>query len=256
MLFVGKQTVLRGLPKILNRTQSQGTGKVQAFVWCTVGDGTLELSAISQAGPGPRIGLCGLCILGLPIFSSIVSKFWTFSDTGTQGAVNRLCCRHSGVIMSEKTFSETRAEPVHKLQKIAGTGRVSAMPSTQSQPSRPGIPTSRPSGAQGTTLVIPLIIPSQTQPDPSDLPEHIDRYSPCSMLEEERWLILYKASSIEVTCARTNCILHYWMAWARQTEAFCTYENGEPFTASTGEHNYAWLSAQTLKNDLTSSKYL
>jgi hypothetical protein len=30
-----------------------------------------------------------------------------------------------------------------------------------------------------------LEIPSQTRPDPSDLPEHIDRRSPCSMLGED-----------------------------------------------------------------------
>ena len=60
-----------------------------------------------------------------------------------------------------------------KFQKSAGpSGRVPVRERVQDLPSRRSMP------------ACTLVIPSHKLPDPSDLPEHIDSASPCSMLEE------------------------------------------------------------------------
>ena len=77
-------------------------------------------------------------------------------------------------------MSEERS---HKFQKSS----AEALPdSAEREPVPPRAQDCRPSRRSAARPERTLEIPSQTRPDPSDLPEHIDRRSPCSMLKEEK----------------------------------------------------------------------
>ena len=73
--------------------------------------------------------------------------------------------------MSAHTVDHGEQGRSPKLQS-SGPGRVPVRERAQDLPSRRNMP------------ACTLVIPSHKLPDPSDLPEHIDRASPCSMLEE------------------------------------------------------------------------
>ena len=62
------------------------------------------------------------------------------------------------------------AERSPKLQKCSGSGRLPGIQMRQETSRRPEVT---------------LVIPSENRKDPSDLNEHIDRQSPCSMLADD-----------------------------------------------------------------------
>jgi hypothetical protein len=74
--------------------------------------------------------------------------------------------------MSAHTVDHGEQGRSPKFQSSCGPGRVPVRERAQDLPSRRNMP------------ACTLVIPSHKLPDPSDLPEHIDRASPCSMLEE------------------------------------------------------------------------
>ena len=82
-----------------------------------------------------------------------------------------------------KEMSDERSQ---KFQKSCASSRSSdaaqralARPKDEQPPRRSARP-------ECLKPPITLEIPDQTRPDPSDLPEHIDRRSPCSMLEDDK----------------------------------------------------------------------
>ena len=97
-----------------------------------------------------------------------LTQVWLYTSEAT---LPRLPAR-----MSAQTIEATGPVPGCNLQfqTGAGPGIVPAMPRAQDLPGRRNM---RPECT--------LVIPSQTRPDPSDLPEHIDRASPCSMLKDD-----------------------------------------------------------------------